>query len=114
MALKRRLAWLHWGFLLAELRKEAVDFALTDLPTTGIPYMRKLLAIKIQYNSYMYFPRLPPRPVRPGPVPELGTRVEAKFDIRFCHFFGGFGFKPRVVQKVKKCSFFFFLVFLRE
>ncbi len=25
--------------------------------------------------------------MRLGPVPKLGTRVEAKFDIRFCHFF---------------------------
>ena len=71
--------------------------------------MRKLLAIKINYSLNIYFPRLPPRPVRPGPVPKLGTRVEAKFDIRFCHFFGGFGFKPGPVHATKKCCFSFFL-----
>ena len=76
--------------------------------------MRKFLAIKIQCNSYMYIPRLPPRPVKPGQVPVLGTRVEAKIDIRFCHFFDGLGFKPRVEQKVKKCSFLLFSFFLRK
>ena len=56
----------------------------------------------------MNFPRLPPRPVKPGLVPELGTRVEAKNDSRFCHFFYGRGFKPGLEQNEKMLFFFLF------
>ena len=72
--------------------------------------MRKFLAIKIQCNSYMYFPRLPPRPVKPGQVPELGTRAEAKFDIRFCHFWWFWVQTPGGAksEKVLFFTFFFF------
>ena len=77
-------------------------------------HMRKSLAIKINSTLNMYFTRLPPRPVKPGLVPELGTRVEAKNDSRFCHFFDGRGFKPGLEHETKKCSFFFFLLFLRK
>jgi len=59
----------------------------------------------------MYFPRLPPRPVKPGQVPELGTRVEAKFDIRFCHFLVDLGSNPRWSKKWKSALFSFFLFF---
>ena len=34
--LKHRLGRLHWDFSLPKLRKEAFDFALADLPTTGL------------------------------------------------------------------------------
>ena len=76
--------------------------------------MRKLLAIKINYSLNIYFARLSPRPVRPGPVPKLGTRVEAKIDIRFRPFFGGFGFKPGLVHATNKCCFFLFSFILRK
>ena len=63
----------------------------------------------------MYFTRLPPRPVKPGLVPELGTRVEAKNDIQFCHFFMVVGSNPAWSLKRKSAFFsFFFYFFARK
>ena len=111
-ALKRRLAWLKCDFLLAGLRKEAVDFACTYLPTTGGSEMRKFSAIKINCTLNMYFPRPRLKRRSPGLAPERGTREGGSRNSRFCHFFVGRGFDPRLEQKWKSAVFFFFLLFL--
>ena len=59
----------------------------------------------------MYFPRVPPKLLKPGQVLDVGTRANGNFNIRFCHFFDGRGFEPGMGHETKKCCFFFFSIF---
>ena len=74
--------------------------------------MRKFLAIKINCTLNMYFPRPRLKRRSPGLAPDRGTREGGSRNSRFCHFFVGRGFDPRLEQKWKSAVFFFFLLFL--
>ncbi len=76
--------------------------------------MRQFSAIKINYTLNINFPRLTTQaPHFSGLASERGTRERAWIG-RFCHFFGGRGFKPGRDHETKKCYFFFFLFGLRK
>jgi len=114
-ALKRRLAWLKCDFLLAGLRKEAVDFACTYLPTTGGSEMRKFSAIKINCTLNMYFPR--PRLKRRTFLdwPPSGGRGNVHESVVFAIFLVVVGSNPGGAMKQKSAIFsFFFLFFTRK
>ncbi len=48
--------------------------------------MRKFLAIKINCTLNMYFPRLPPKLLKLGQVPDVGTRADAALTSGFAIF----------------------------
>jgi hypothetical protein len=61
----------------------------------------------------MYFPRLPPKLLKLGQVPDVGTRADAALTSGFAIFWMVVGSNP-AWGETKKCFFFVFLFFLRK
>ena len=69
--------------------------------------MRKSLAIKINFTLNMYFPRVPPKLLKPGQVLDVGTRAEATFTSGFAIFSMVVGSSPAWGKCFFSFSFFF-------
>jgi len=77
--------------------------------------MRKFLAIKINCTLNMYFPRLPPKLLKLGQVPDVGTRADAALTSGFAIFWMVVGSNPAWGMKRKSAFFsFFFFFFARK
>ena len=105
---KAKIWTVVFRFLNSKATKRSIRYALADPPYHRHSHMRKFSAIKINCTLNIYFPRLATQaPHFSGLASERGTRERA-WNGRFCHFFGGRGFKPGRGHETKKCYFFFF------